>query len=92
MSIFILALPSQSNYREKNMMTRRQSLRRIVGAAAATIAAPMLNRGWFQLFAQTTSQYSARAMEPMFPEPRGLTKTMRILDSMTMLLLNFAAG
>jgi len=56
-------MSSQSNYREKNMMTRRQSLRRIVGAAAATIAAPMFNGGWFQLFAQTTSKYSARAME-----------------------------
>jgi membrane dipeptidase len=63
LSIFILALSSQSTYREKNMMTRRQSLRRIVGAAAATIAAPMFNGGWFQLFAQTTGKYSARAME-----------------------------
>ena len=45
------------------MMTRRQSLRRIVGAAAATIAAPILNRGWFQLFAQSATKYSARAID-----------------------------
>src|SRR5947207_5569569 len=30
---------------------------------AATLAAPMLNRGWFQLFAQSTTKYSARAID-----------------------------
>jgi membrane dipeptidase len=44
------------------MMTRRQSLQRVVGIAAATVLAPMLNRGWFQLFADTT-KYSARAVD-----------------------------
>jgi membrane dipeptidase len=45
------------------MITRRQSLKRVVGFAAATIAAPMLNRGWFQLFAQSATKYSARAVD-----------------------------
>jgi membrane dipeptidase len=45
------------------MITRRQSLRRMISLAAATLAAPMLNRGWFQLFAETTTKYSARAID-----------------------------
>ena len=45
------------------MITRRQSLKRVVGIAAATIAAPMLNRGWFQLFAQSPTKYSAHAID-----------------------------
>ena len=45
------------------MMTRRQSIRRLVGVAGATIIAPMFNRGWFGLFAQNTAKYSARAVD-----------------------------
>jgi len=49
--------------REEDMVTRRQSLKRLVGVAAATIIAPMINRGWFQLFAENTTKYSARAVD-----------------------------
>ena len=49
--------------RNTNMITRRQSLKRVVGIAAATIAAPMLNRSWFQLFAQSATKYSTRAID-----------------------------
>lgn len=35
----------------------------MISLAAATLAAPMLNRGWFQLFAETTTKYSARAID-----------------------------
>jgi membrane dipeptidase len=35
----------------------------MVAVTAATIAAPMLNRGWFQLFAQSATKYSARAID-----------------------------
>jgi membrane dipeptidase len=45
------------------MITRRQSLKRLLGVAAATITAPTMNRGWFQLFAETTTKYSARAID-----------------------------
>ncbi|HME89645.1 MAG TPA: membrane dipeptidase [Chthoniobacterales bacterium] len=45
------------------MVTRRQSVKRIVGIAVATAAAPMLNRGWFQLFAQSNTKYSTRAID-----------------------------
>src|SRR5690349_8442796 len=49
--------------RDRKTMTRRQSLKRVVGIVAATMVAPMLNRGWFQLFAETTTKYSARAID-----------------------------
>ena len=49
--------------RNTNMITRRQSLKRVVGIAAATIAAPTLNRSWFQLFAQSATKYSTRAID-----------------------------
>jgi hypothetical protein len=53
-----------TNYREgRSMMTRRQSLKRLLGVAAAAITAPMINRGWFQLFAESTTKYSARAID-----------------------------
>lgn len=45
------------------MITRRQSLKRLIGVAAATITAPMINRGWFQLFADTATKYSERAID-----------------------------
>ena len=35
----------------------------MVGLAAATLAAPMINRGSFQLFAQSAIKYSARAID-----------------------------
>jgi membrane dipeptidase len=44
------------------MMTRRQSIKRLVGAATA-IAVPTINRGWFELFAQSATKYSARAVD-----------------------------
>jgi membrane dipeptidase len=45
------------------LLTRRQSLKRVVGFAAATIAAPLFNRGWFQVFAQGATKYSTRAID-----------------------------
>lgn len=45
------------------MITRRQSLKRVATLAAGTLVAPMFNRGWFQLFAQSATKYSARAID-----------------------------
>lgn len=45
------------------MVTRRQSLKRLGGIVVGTIAAPMINRGWFEVFAESTSTYSARAID-----------------------------
>jgi hypothetical protein len=53
-----------TNCRESpGMITRRQSLKRLLGVAAATITAPTINRGWFQLFADSATKYSARAID-----------------------------
>jgi hypothetical protein len=38
------------------MIIRRQSLKRLLDVAAATITAPMINRGWFQRFAEDTTK------------------------------------
>ena len=45
--------------RPANGVTRRQALKRLSGGC---IAAPFINRGRFQLFAQATTQYSERAV------------------------------
>lgn len=61
------------------MITRRRSLKRIVGFAAATLAAPMFNRGWFQLFAQTATKYSTRAIDLLLR-----STTIDMLDPFTL--------
>ena len=38
-------------------------MKRLLGVGAATLAAPLINRGWFQLFAETTTKYSVRAID-----------------------------
>src|SRR4029450_6494341 len=58
-----LPLPTQIIILGRSMITRRQSLKRLLWVGAATLAAPLINRGWFQLFAETTTKYSARAIE-----------------------------
>ncbi|MCI0627393.1 MAG: dipeptidase [Acidobacteria bacterium] len=44
-------------------MNRRNMLQRSLGAAAAIAAAPLINRGRFQLLAQSDKKYSSRAVE-----------------------------
>jgi membrane dipeptidase len=44
-------------------LTRRQTVKRLGAFAAATIAAPMINRGWFEVFAESATKYSARAID-----------------------------
>jgi len=58
-----LPLPTQIIILGPNMITRRQYLKRLLGVGAATLAAPLINRGWFQLLAETTTKYSARAID-----------------------------
>ena len=43
--------------------SRRSILKAAVGAVSAAVVAPMLNRGSFQLFAQSAEKYSARAVD-----------------------------
>ena len=44
-------------------ITRRQAAKRLSALTGATIAAPMINFGSFELFAQSTTKYSARAID-----------------------------
>ncbi len=44
-------------------VTRRDALRRVLTAAGAIAAAPMINRGRFRVFAQSAEHYSARAVD-----------------------------
>jgi hypothetical protein len=58
-----LPMPTQIIILSRSMVTRRQSLKRLLSAAAATITVPLINRGWFQLFAESATKYSTRAID-----------------------------
>ncbi len=47
----------------KTLLTRRELLKRAAVAGGWTLAAPMINRGRFRLFASSATAYSARAIE-----------------------------
>ena len=49
----------------KNHLSRRELLQRAAFATAGTLAAPMINRGRFRLFAHSPNAYSSRAIELM---------------------------
>jgi membrane dipeptidase len=50
-------------------------------SGAAFVAAPMINRGRFRLFASSTAEYSARAIE--------IVKRSTVIDMLSVLTLNF---
>lgn len=62
-------------------ITRREMLKRSALASAGLIAAPMINRGRFQLFATSTTEYSKRAVD--------LVKESTVLDMLCILTLDF---
>lgn len=57
-------------------------LKLAAGAGLGVLAAPMINRGRFQLFGRSTAQYSARAID--------LVNRSTILDMLCVLTLDFA--
>ncbi len=63
-------------------LTRRGMLKLAAGASLGVLAAPMINRGRFQLFGQSTTRYSARAID--------LVGRSTILDMLCVLTLDFA--
>ncbi len=67
---------------KKNKLTRREMLKKSVAAGAAIISAPMLNPGRFQIFANTASEYSTRAID--------LVGQSTVVDMLSVLTLNFA--
>lgn len=68
--------------KEKNhSISRREMLKRAAIAGAGVIAAPMINLGRFQLFAASTTEYSAKAID--------LVKQSTVLDMLCILTLDF---
>ncbi|REJ79557.1 MAG: dipeptidase [Acidobacteria bacterium] len=65
-------------------MTRRKALKNIAAAGAAIIAAPMINRGGFRVFAGSATEYSARAIE--------LVNRSTVIDMLCVLTLDFPKG
>jgi len=62
-------------------LSRRAFLEGAAVAGAASIAAPFINRGRFQLFANTAAEYSARAI--------GLVQRSTVVDMLCILSMNF---
>ncbi len=73
---------SELEMQKKNTLTRREMLKKSVAASAAVIAAPMLNLGRFQLFANAATEYSTRAVD--------LVKQSTVIDMLSVLTLDFA--
>lgn len=66
----------------KNKITRREMLKRTVLSGIGVAAAPMLNFGRFQLFANSPTEYSSRAI--------GLVKESTVIDMLCVMTLDFA--
>jgi membrane dipeptidase len=62
-------------------LSRRTFMKAAAGACAGMAAAPMINLGRFQLFAQSTQEYSARAIS--------LVQRSTVIDMLCVLTLNF---
>ncbi len=60
-------------------MTRREALKRVV--SVGVLAAPMLNRGRYRVFAGSATEYSARAID--------LVNRSTVIDMLSPLTLNF---
>ena len=70
---------------ENDTMSRRTMLAQAAAAAgAAAIGAPFINRGRFQLFAQSQQRYSTRAI--------GLVQKSTVVDMLCILSMNFTQG
>ena len=67
---------------KKKRLTRREWLRSASVASAGIIAAPMINRGRFNLFAASPAEYSTRAVD--------LVRRSTVVDMLCVLTLDFA--
>ena len=65
----------------RSAVSRRSALKVMAGGVAAALAAPMINRGRFQLFAQSARQYSARAI--------ALVQRSTVVDMLSVFTLDF---
>jgi membrane dipeptidase len=62
-------------------LTRREILKSAAGAALGSLAAPMINRGRYRLFASSPKEYSARAI--------GLMSRSTVIDMLSPFTLDF---
>jgi len=62
-------------------LTRREMLKAATGAGLASLAAPMINRGRYRVFASSPKEYSARAID--------LVKRSTVIDMLSPFTLNF---
>ena len=67
--------------KQRSSISRRQMLAQSAAASLATLAAPMINLGRFRLFAQSTMEYSARAI--------ALMQRTVVIDMLSVFTLNF---
>ncbi|HJQ23478.1 MAG TPA: membrane dipeptidase [Blastocatellia bacterium] len=66
---------------KENLLTRRAVLKRAALAGAGALAAPMLNRGRYAVFAASPTEYSARAID--------LVRRSTVIDMLSVLTLDF---
>jgi membrane dipeptidase len=66
---------------DRSAVSRRAALKVMAGSCAAALTAPMINRGRFQLFAQSAQQYSARAI--------ALVQRATVVDMLSVFTLDF---
>lgn len=66
---------------KNNRISRREMLGRAGLAGAAVLAAPMINRGRFRLFANSTTEYSGKAVD--------LIGRTTVIDMLSVLTLDF---
>ncbi len=69
---------------KRNLLTRREALKRAAVASVGALAAPMFNRGRYLVFASSPNEYSARAID--------LIKRSTVIDMLAALTLDFAKG
>ena len=67
---------------KKHLITRRDAVKRMAGAGIGALAAPMINRGSFRIFANSSAEYSARAID--------LVNRSTVIDMLSVLTLDFA--
>lgn len=70
--------------KEEKKVSRRTALKGLAAAGAAVIAAPMINRGTYRVFAGSADEYSAKAID--------LVNRTTVIDMLCVLTLDFNKG
>ncbi|MCO6512007.1 MAG: membrane dipeptidase [Aridibacter famidurans] len=70
--------------KEETKVSRRTALKGLAAAGAAIVAAPMINRGSYRIFAGSAAEYSAKAID--------LVNRSTVIDMLCVLTLDFPKG